>query len=192
MNQSLRRKAFTLIELLVVIAIIAILIALLVPAVQKVRDAAARTQCANNIKQIVLAIHGYHDANKKLPHGQYGTYAQNGSLPVPPAPTSGACITWPIIILPFIDNQPQYDLVVNYLKANPSTAAYNLPATIKNNVIAAYMCPADAVRPNLGGAPSPEGFQGNYLACNGSTVFWDNTANLPQSGNNNGPILTGK
>jgi len=66
MSGSIRR-GFTLIELLVVIAIIAILIALLVPAVQKVRSAAARTQSINNVKQIVLAVHSYHDVNKKVP-----------------------------------------------------------------------------------------------------------------------------
>src|SRR5215211_3494630 len=93
-----RRTAFTLIELLVVIAIIAILIALLVPAVQKVRDAAARTQCLNNLKQLGLGLHGYHDANKKLPPGQFNPIQTD----VPNY--NRAC--WFHVILPYVDQGP--------------------------------------------------------------------------------------
>src|SRR5262245_23719278 len=85
-----RRRGFTLIELLVVIAIIAILIGLLVPAVQKVREASARTQCTNNIKQFAIAMHAYHDVNKKLTLGSCGTPRQ----------------TWVMYLWPFIDQKP--------------------------------------------------------------------------------------
>src|SRR5687767_4020142 len=103
MSRPTSRTAFTLIELLVVIAIIAILIALLVPAVQKVREAAARSQCQNNLKNLALAVHGYHDANKRFPY--------NGD----PVANSGCCwstgarqYSWIARMLPHIDQGPLY------------------------------------------------------------------------------------
>jgi prepilin-type N-terminal cleavage/methylation domain-containing protein len=93
-----RRAAFTLIELLVVIAIIAILISLLVPAVQKVRDAAARAQCSNNLKQLALAVHNYHDARKTFPPNNVYTYD----------PTTPSW-SWLVNIMPMIEQDGLYN-----------------------------------------------------------------------------------
>lgn len=190
MRSSPRRGGFTLVELLVVIAIIGVLVALLLPAVQAAREASRRSKCSNNLKQIGLAMHNHHDTLNVFPYAQFGGYANNSSLPAPPALSTKSCITWPILILPFAEQQPLYDTITNYLTNNPTVTAYGAPTTVKDNKIPLYMCPTD---PNMGKVHATEGFHGNYLACNGNTLNWDGTANLPQAGGtaNTGPILVG-
>ncbi len=126
-----RVHGFTLIELLVVIAIIAILIALLVPAVQKVRSAAARLQCTNNLHQWAIAMHSYHDAKKEFPFGSNSNPRQ----------------TYVMYLWSYIDQQPLAN------ENNLSDPFYESPCTINNSmaglcgqILAVYYCPSD----NLG------------------------------------------
>ncbi|MFO0864345.1 MAG: DUF1559 domain-containing protein [Gemmataceae bacterium] len=120
------RFGFTLIELLVVIAIIAVLIALLVPAVQKVREAAARTQATNCSKQITLATHGYHDTYKKLPSQWVTIGGKTASLHY-----------W---ILPYVEQTPLYNLC--------TTGNAHDVAAIRSAVIPTYLDPRDFTAPN--------------------------------------------
>ncbi len=128
-------RGFTLIELLVVIAIIAILIALLLPAVQQAREAARRTQCRNNLKQIGLALHNYLDTHRVFPASCYKTLNQDTS----PTTENRRATHWSAMILPFMDMGPLYNTLVFGQDAGWNTGA-NL--TARRQLIPAFQCPS--------------------------------------------------
>ncbi|MDY3558023.1 DUF1559 domain-containing protein [Gemmata sp. JC673] len=147
-----RTSGFTLIELLVVIAIIAILIGLLLPAVQKVREAAARMSCQNNLKQFAIALHSYHDARGTLPPGRDANSFSAHAY-----------------ILPYMEQDNVYKLIdfsVSYSPAHPSgTPAGNVTAA--GSKVKSFVCPSD---PNASfpAAWAPT----NYRVNQGSQVLW--------------------
>jgi prepilin-type N-terminal cleavage/methylation domain-containing protein/prepilin-type processing-associated H-X9-DG protein len=162
-----RRTAFTLIELLVVIAIIAVLIGLLLPAFQKVREAAARTQCTNNLKQMGLAIHNYHGVNSNLPPSRVGPQHA----------------TWFVVILPYME---QNNL---YMQWNLANNYYEQSTEVQNAFVKQYVCPTRRSSPMPSteyeissiGVPDSQlhpGTQGDY-ACNGGQ-FYNSIVDNPQ------------
>ena len=146
-SSSSSRRAFTLIELLVVIAIIAILISLLLPAVQQARAAARRTECANNLKQIGLALHNYHDVTRRLPFALGGTGPKFSALSQ---------------LLPYVEQTAVYDAIDFSQQPN---AAVNDVARLTE--LPAFRCPSDFDNPQpaAGGAV-------NYVPNKGTSLGW--------------------
>src|SRR5207248_8265672 len=164
-----RRRGFTLIELLVVIAIIAVLIGLLLPAVQKVREAANRTSCKNNLKQIGLACHLYHDAYNALPMSYNNNYW-----------------AWSTLLMPFIEQDNLYNQL-NPTQISLQTAVANNSPLLQSKV-KTYLCPSDNGPFPNSNRPFPfnkaNGLfiaTSNYVGTNGDTngsgAFIDNNAN---------------
>lgn len=188
-----RRRAFTLVELLVVIAIIGILVALLLPAVQAAREAARRSQCTNNTKQIALAILNYEHQKKVLPRGTYNYLDSTGNGTAPPHGSfngigSGSANAsndkfdrrcWFHDILPFIEEQSLSDGFETYMNKRlpwgpyPSAMDFEQAPTIVHS----FICPSDPLSPKTktfhpGNIALTQGFSGNYVGCAGS--FYQN------------------
>lgn len=183
-KECFKRRGFTLIELLVVIAIIAILISLLLPAVQQAREAARRSQCKNNLKQIGIALHNYHDVHSAFPCGYVSYGTRNGSGPGwanidqttwDAAPGWG----WSAMLLPFLDQAPLYQ----QLDINEACyAAINQDAVRAKLTV--FLCPTASgpheeftVRNDSGGALSIRGRsvvfgRSHYVASHGQESCW--------------------
>jgi prepilin-type N-terminal cleavage/methylation domain-containing protein/prepilin-type processing-associated H-X9-DG protein len=199
------RHAFTLVELLVVIAIIGILIALLLPAVQAAREAARRSQCANNLKQLGLALHNHHDTYKKFPPAgrNYGWC----STP-PPATTPPLQIlnhNGLLYLLPYIEQTALHqglnldEATANHLRGTtavpPSNgvlagnALTNGNAAIVSQRVGTFLCPSDPGQPlhattgvySIGVSSGPAGYKTNYDFCVSSSYTCDSWKNTPNS-----------
>ncbi len=181
LRRSRGERAFTLIELLVVIAVIAILIALLLPAVQSAREAARRTSCRNNLKQIGLALHGYHDAWRSLPPAYLARPSPGLEL--------GAGWGWGMLILPYSEQRPLYgaanfDLGFGEVQGNRPDFPGGLFAnmTVRRISLSMYLCPSGGggdgpIDLGLGSASVAES-PGQYIASAG----WMDSSRSPIQG----------
>ncbi len=164
---DLTRRAFTLVELLVVIAIIGILIALLLPAVQAAREAARRMTCANNLKQIGLALQNYLAANTTFPTGTYWSNCPaTGGLPAGPNGQCNGRNGWHMFIMPFLEEGN----LLAQMNLNPGTASLSIGSinsTAFQTELPAYKCPSDSAQV----VPSTGWTRTNYAGCFSANSF---------------------
>jgi prepilin-type N-terminal cleavage/methylation domain-containing protein/prepilin-type processing-associated H-X9-DG protein len=175
-----KRAAFTLIELLVVIAIIGVLIGLLVPAAQQIREAANRTQCVNNLKQIGLALHAYQDAMKVFPSGYVDRNTDPNSTP---DNDLGPGWGWAAFLLPYLEERNVYNQI-NFSQgvgSGSNVAVSQTPLTI-------YQCPSDPYQQPVPvydsnfSSPIATVAHANYVACNGWVECFNGASGNPQPG----------
>ncbi|MEW4565120.1 DUF1559 domain-containing protein [Bremerella sp. JC770] len=176
MKSSQRRGAFTLVELLVVIAIIGVLIALLLPAVQQAREAARRMQCSNQLKQLGLAIHNYHDTYTKMVYA-----AEPQSSPG----SRRRAASWIVRVLPFIEQSAVYDQYV-FSGDSSMQEGPNPNATLINNlVISGLNCPSSPLPTQMTHGTNADGNitvqVGNYVGVNGSHFTGGTTSDVSSS-----------
>jgi len=173
----MRRKGFTLIELLVVIAIIAVLIALLLPAVQAAREAARRSQCVNNMKQMGIAIHNYHNVHNVFPMG-----ASSGIYDATMVYNAKQNLSLHAQLLPFLEQTQVYN-AINFnwgCEDNNTILCYKINFTGTTAQIKAFVCPSDpnAGVPDLNNTSNTN----NYYGCVGTTMNWSQIGtNAPYS-----------
>src|SRR5688572_16320716 len=142
MTNRRSRRGFTLVELLVVIAIIGILVALLLPAIQAAREAGRRISCGNNIKQLVLGMHNYHDIYNMLP-SHYGTF--NRQLEGSAYNTTNTGKSWMVSILPHIEQKPLYDKITwtdPASTAQPGRLLHDRNSAVAMTVVKPFLCPS--------------------------------------------------
>ncbi len=170
------RSAFTLIELLVVIAIIAILIGLLLPAVQKVRESAARIKCANNIKQLALACHSYHDSVGSLPPSIMLQAADNRT-------SAGGNFgpNWVVLLLPYIEQGNLYNSISPNAATYMTNGSQNWKTAVKGVQLPGLLCPSDVGKDVLWTGGGGGWARGNY-ACNAGGIHNSAGSSLNISG----------
>jgi prepilin-type N-terminal cleavage/methylation domain-containing protein/prepilin-type processing-associated H-X9-DG protein len=180
MSRNRARPAFTLIELLVVIAIIAILIGLLLPAVQKIREAANRMKCSNNLKQIGLALHNYHDTNDRFPAGYVDGNVDPNSTPDNDV---GPGWGWAAFLLPYLEQDNLFKQI-NFKQ----TVGMGVNAQVSQVPLAGMKCPSDPyqqvvpVYDSSFGSPIAMVAHGNYVGCNGWVECFFGATGNPQVG----------